>query len=258
MNKHINLPINEQTVLVTGAGRGLGSQIAKSFYQEGAKVVINYRKSYESANELKNSLGENAIIIKADIREKEEVLKMSKDLYNQKINITTVVHNAIDDYRFNGDKRKKINEIDWQDFQNQIETSQKGFLNLLNIFTSQMKKNSFGKIISVGTNLFQNPVVPYHDYTAAKGGLLSLTRTAAIELGKFNITVNMISGGLLKITDASKDTPKEVFDYIQSVTPLRRVTSISDFADAVLFFASPWSRAVTGQNLIVDGGLVLN
>tara|TARA_B100000674_G_scaffold42440_1_gene29508 strand:- start:621 stop:1385 length:765 start_codon:yes stop_codon:yes gene_type:complete len=254
----MNLPIKKQTVLITGAGRGLGSSISKSFHKEGAKVIINYRKSYDSAKTLSNTLGNNVILIKGDIRNKEEVLQMSKELSDQKITINTIVHNAIDDYKFNGDQRKKIGEIEWQDFQNQIETSQKGFLNLLNIFTPDMKKLHFGRFITIGTNLFQNPVVPYHDYTAAKGGLLSLTRTAAIDLGQFNITVNMISGGLLKITDASKETPEEVFDYIKSITPLRKVTTTEDFSDAVLFFASPWSRAVTGQNLIVDGGLVLN
>ena len=254
----MNLPINEQTVLITGAGRGLGSSISKSFHREGAKVIINYRKSYKSAKRLSDSLGDKAILIQGDIRNKEEVLQMSKELSDQKIIINTIIHNAINDYKFNGEKRKKIDEIDWQNFQNQIETSQQGFLNLLNIFTPSMRKENFGRFITVGTNLFQNPVVPYHDYTAAKGGLLSMTRTAAIDLGQFNITVNMISGGLLKITDASKDTPEEVFDYIKSITPLRRVTTTDDFSDAVLFFASPWSRAITGQNLIVDGGLVLN
>ena len=254
----MNLPINKQTVLITGAGRGLGASISKSFHREGAKVIINYRKSYESAKRLSDSLGDRAILIKGDIRNKEEVLKMSKELSDQKIIINTIVHNAINDYKFNGEKRKKIDEIDWQDFQDQIETSQKGFLNLLNTFAPNMRADNFGRFITVGTNLFQNPVVPYHDYIAAKGGLLSMTRTAAIDLGQFNITVNMISGGLLKITDASKDTPGEVFDYIKSITPLRRVTTTTDFSDAVLFFASPWSRAITGQNLIVDGGLVLN
>ena len=254
----MDLPINKQAVLITGAGRGLGSAIAKSFHREGAKVIINYRKSYESAKKLCNSLGDNAILMKGDIRNKEEVIQMSKKLSDKKININTVVHNAINDYKFNGEQRKKIDEINWQDFQNQIETSQKGFLNLLNTFAPSMRKENFGRFITVGTNLFQNPVVPYHDYTAAKGGLLSMTRTAAIDLGQFNITVNMISGGLLKITDASKDTPEEVFEYIKSITPLRRVTTTDDFSDAVLFFASPWSRAITGQNLIVDGGLVLN
>mgnify|MGYP001248083727 FL=1 len=254
----MDLPINEQTVLITGAGRGLGSAISKSFHREGAKVIINYRKSYESAKKLCNSLGDNAILIKGDVRNKEEVNQMNKELSDQKIIIDTIVHNAINDYKFNGEQRKKIDEIDWLDFQNQIETSQKGFLNLLNTFIPNMRKRNFGRFITVGTNLFQNPVVPYHDYTAAKGGLLSLTRTAAIDLGQFNITVNMISGGLLKITDASQGTPEEVFDYIKSITPLRKVTTTDDFSDAVLFFASPWSRAVTGQNLIVDGGLVLN
>ena len=254
----MSLPINKQTVLITGAGRGLGSAISKSFHREGAKVIINYRKSYESAKRLNDSLGNNGILVQGDIRNREEVIQMNKYLADQKIIINTIVHNAIDDYKFNGEQRKKIDKIDWKDFQNQIETSQKGFLNLLNIFTPNMRKNHFGRFITVGTNLFQNPVVPYHDYTAAKGGLLSITRTAAIDLGKFNITVNMISGGLLKITDASKDTPEEVFNYIKSITPLRKVTTTDDFSDAVLFFSSPWSRAVTGQNLIVDGGLVLN
>jgi len=254
----MNLPINKQTVLITGAGRGLGSAISKSFHREGANVIINYRKSYKSAKNLSDSLGDNAILLKGDIRNKEEVIRMSNELSDKKIVVNTIIHNAINDYTFNGEQRKKIEEIDWQDFQNQIETSQKGFLNLVNIFTPNMRNNHFGRFITVGTNLFQNPVVPYHDYTAAKGGLLSITRTAAIDLGQFNITVNMISGGLLKITDASKGTPEEVFDYIKSITPLRKVTTTDEFSDAVLFFASPWSRAVTGQNLIVDGGLVLN
>jgi 3-oxoacyl-[acyl-carrier protein] reductase len=66
----------------------------------------------------------------------------------------------------------------------------------------------------------------------------------------------MISGGLLRTTDASRATPEAVFDLIAASTPLRRVTTPQEFADAALLFASPWSRAVTGQNLVVDGGLV--
>ena len=102
------------------------------------------------------------------------------------------------------------------------------------------------------------PVVPYHDYTAAKAALLALTRTLSADLGPDGITVNMVSGGLLRTTDASAATPEAVFDMIAASTPLRRVTTPDEFADAALFFASPWSRAVTGQNLVVDGGLVKN
>ncbi|KAG1441963.1 hypothetical protein G6F57_018555 [Rhizopus arrhizus] len=115
-----------------------------------------------------------------------------------------------------------------------------------------------GRIINIGTNLFQNPVVPYHDYTAAKAALLSFTRTLSQDLGPDGITVNMVSGGLLRTTDASAATPEAVFDLIAASSPLRTVTTPEQFADAVLFFASPWSRSVTGQNLVVDGGLVKN
>ena len=131
-----------------------------------------------------------------------------------------------------------------------------GSLNLIQATAPAMAQAGFGRIVNIGTNLFQNPVVPYHDYTAAKAALLSLTRTAAADLGPSGITVNMVSGGLLRTTDASAATPEAVFDYVAAATPLRRVTTPEEFADAVLFFASPWARAVTGQNLVVDGGLV--
>ena len=100
--------------------------------------------------------------------------------------------------------------------------------------------------------------MPYHDYTAAKAALLSLTRTLAADLGPDGVTVNMVSGGLLRTTDASAATPDAVFDFIAASTPLRRVTTPEEFADAVLFFASPWARSVTGQNLVVNGGLVMD
>src|SRR5699024_5632295 len=72
------------------------------------------------------------------------------------------------------------------------------------------------------------------------------------------VTVNMVSGGLLRTTDASSATPEAVFDAIAASTPLQSVTTPAELAAAVLFFASPWARSVTGQNLIVDGGLVKN
>jgi 3-oxoacyl-[acyl-carrier protein] reductase len=131
-----------------------------------------------------------------------------------------------------------------------------GALTCLQALRPHFAAQGFGRVVTIGTNLVQNPVVPYHDYTAAKGALLALTRTAAKELGPLGVTVNMVSGGLLRATDASAATPEAVFDIVASQTPLGRVTTPDEMADAVLFFASPWARAVTGQNLIVDGGLV--
>ena len=120
-----------------------------------------------------------------------------------------------------------------------------------------MRDDGFGRFIAIGSNLVQNPVVPYHDYTTGKAALLGFVRNMAAELGPDGITVNMVSGGLLDTTDASAATSDEVFDIIRNSTPLRAVTRPEDVAAAVLFFASPWARAVTGQNLIVYGGLVM-
>ncbi len=158
----------------------------------------------------------------------------------------------------NGDARTKLDVLSWEEVSAHLDTALKGAINLIQAVRPAMADAGFGRIVTIGTNLFQNPVVPYHDYTAAKAALLSLTRTAAAELGPAGITVNMVSGGLLRTTEASAATPESVFDLIAASTPLRRVTIPQDVADAVLFFASPWARAVTGQNLVVDGGLVFN
>jgi 3-oxoacyl-[acyl-carrier protein] reductase len=108
----MNLPLEKQTVLVTGAGRGLGSEIARSFHRQGAKVIINYRNSYESAKHLSDSLGENAFLVKGDVREKDQVSKIHEELASQNIQVDTIIHNAINDFIFNGDQRKKIDTID--------------------------------------------------------------------------------------------------------------------------------------------------
>lgn len=252
----MTLPISEQTVIVTGAARGLGAAITRAFAREGAKVAINYRNSREQAEALAKSLGERTHAFQADIRDGAAVRELVADVTRTLGAPTTVVHNALADFSFNGDARPKLGELSWEEITKQLDTAVKGALNLMQATRPAMAAAGFGRVVTIGTNLFQNPVVPYHDYTAAKGALLSLTRTAAAELGPDGITVNMVSGGLLWTTDASAGTPEAVFNLIAGSTPLRRVTTPEEVADAVLFFASPWARAVTGQNLIVDGGLV--
>lgn len=251
------MQLSRQLALVTGAGRGLGRAIAHAFAREGASVIVNWRRSREAAEALAAELGPAALAVQADVTDLAQVqalVSAAQAHYGRPI--STVVNNALADFSFNGDARAKADAIGWQDFSAQFEGSVRGALNTVQATLPGMRGLHFGRVINVGTNLFQNPVVPYHDYTAAKAALLSLTRTLAGDLGADGITVNMVSGGLLRTTDASAATPEAVFDYIASATPVGHVTTPEEFADAVLFFASPWSRAVTGQNLVVDGGLV--
>jgi 3-oxoacyl-[acyl-carrier protein] reductase len=253
------MEIKDQVVLVTGGSRGLGSETIKAFAREGTKVVINYFRSEEKAIELKQQIGGNAIAVQADVRDFEQVQNMFQEAKNYfEKPITTIVNNALVKFRFDPILKKDASEITWEDYQNQLEGAIRGALNTIQAGLSDMKQIRFGRIINIGTNLFQNPVVAYHDYTTSKAALLGFTRNMANELGQYGITVNMVSGGLLKVTDASSATSEEVFRLIESSTPLRRVTDPSEVADAIIFFASPWARAVTGQNLVVDGGLVMD
>ena len=246
-------------VLVSGAGRGLGASIAESFVNSGYKVAINYFNSAKEAEDLSRKLGDSVQAFKADIRDENEISNMYKEINSHFSSYPDIlVNNAMANYVFNGDLRKKAEDISWKEIQDHLDVTIKGSLNLIQTLIPKMKDKKFGRIINIGTNLVQNPVVPYHDYTIAKGGLLALTRTFAKDLGQFGITVNMVSGGLLKVTDASAATPDEVFEAIAQMTPLQKVTTVQDFADAVVFFASDASRAITGQNLTVDGGLTFN
>lgn len=251
------MKIQDQCVLVTGAARGLGAAISRALVKEGATVVINYFSSQEKAEALAKELGSKAIALQGDVTDKASMQALvleAEQLTGKKI--TAVVNNALVDFKFDGDARPQFEALTWERVEKQIEGAVKGALNTIQAALPSMKAQGFGRVVNIGTNLFQNPVVPYHDYTAAKAALLSLTRTAAHDLGPQGITVNMLSGGLLRTTDASAATPEFVFDLIANSTPLRAVTTPEAFADTVLFFLSPWSRAVTGQNLIVDGGLV--
>jgi len=251
------LALHQQCVLVTGAGRGLGAAIARAFLREGATVVLNYLHSETAAHALAAEAPARARAIAADVTDPQAVEQMLAQARRELGRpITTVVNNALPAFSFNGDARARPETLDWACMHQQMHGVLGGALHVVQAALPGMREAGSGRIINIGTNLFQNPVVPYHDYTAAKAALLSLTRTLANDLGPDGITVNMVSGGLLRTTDASAATPEAVFDLIAANTPLRQVTTPAQFADAVLFFASPWSRAVTGQNLIVDGGLV--
>lgn len=249
--------------LVTGAGRGLGRELARALAETGASVALNFRASREGAESLAAELNARhgagtAHAFAADVTAPEQVRELFAEAeahFGRPV--TVLVNNALPEFSFNGDARKKAAELDYAAFEGQLAGILGGALATVQAALPGMRESGGGSVINIGTNLFQHPVVPYHDYTAAKAALLSLTRTLAAELGPDGIRVNMVSGGLLRTTDASAATPEAVFDLIAAGTPLRRVTTPAEFADAAVFFAQPASRAVTGQNLIVDGGLVM-
>ncbi len=255
----LTLALADQIVLVTGGARGLGLALSQAFLHAGARVIVNYLHSAQAAAALAGRWPDRALALQADVTDAGAVQALVAQAQRHfGAAVTTVVNNALPRFSFDGEARAHVPALTGQQMRQQFDGVVGGALHVVQAVLPGMQALGFGRIINVGTNLFQNPVVPYHDYTAAKAALLSLTRTLAHELGPDGITVNMVSGGLLRTTDASAATPEAVFSLIAASTPLRRVTTPAEFADAALFFASPWARAITGQNLLVDGGLVKN
>jgi len=250
-----------RVVLVTGSSRGIGAAIAESFAKQGAHIIINYVKSEQKANAFANYLMEtykiDALSIQADITDETAVERLIGEIIAEFDTVDVIVNNALQDYTFEPDKRKKAWELSWDDYQNQIDGSLKGAYNVCKYTIPIMKKRGFGRIINMITNLVYKPVVPYHDYNTAKGAVLSFSQNLAVDLGPFGITVNCIAPGIVYPTDASRRTKEEVKDAIISETPLRRIARPEDVTGSVLFFASNWANFITGQTIIVDGGFTM-
>lgn len=248
-----------RTVLVTGSSRGLGAAIAKTLIQQGFQVIVNYNQSKEAAEELIAEVSKDqAIALQADVTNRDEVEKLVSQATEHFGQIDVVVNNALVGFKFDSNKQKSFKDLKWEDYQQQLDGTLKAAFNVSQSVIPQFIERGAGSIISIGTNLYQNPVVPYHEYTTAKAGLIGFTRNIAAELGQYGINANVVSGGLLKTTDASSATTSEVFDLIAQTTPLRRVTAPQDVANMVAYLASEQASGITGQNITVDGGLTMN
>ena len=248
-----------RVVLVTGGSRGLGASIVKTLTGQGFRVVINYYQSKDAAEKLVTEIGkEKAIAIQADVTNREEVDHMIEQATAYFGQVHVVVNNALVDFKFDPDKQKSFTELTWDDYQKQLDGTLKAAFNVAQSVMPQFIERQSGNIISIGTNLYQNPVVPYHEYTTAKAGLIGFTRNLASELGQYGIRANVVSGGLLKTTNASAVTTPEVFDLIAQSTPLKKVTTPQDVANMVAFLCSESADGITGQNITVDGGLTMN
>ena len=260
---HPQIPalLADKVLIVTGASRGLGAQIAKQMAAAGAAVCVNYLNSKVAADTVVadiTAIGGRAFAYQADVTELEQVKAMVDEVTDQYGRIDVLVNNALPHYQFDPSADyTSIETVDWSHFSQQMDGIVKGAVNTVQAVLPQMKAQQMGKIINISTNLVYNPVVTYYDYTTAKSALIGLTRNLAAELGQYGIRVNLLAGGLLKTTDASSLTTEEVFDYIATTTPLRQATSVADFANSVLLMASDLSAAITGQSIAVDGGLTM-
>lgn len=255
------MDFHDKVVLVTGSSRGIGAAIAKAFAAEGAAVAVNYLRNAAAAaaatNECKK-LGGEASAFQADVTDGDAITALVDGVIEAFGKIDVLVNNAFRPYTFDPERRKMFWELDWADYQTQIDGALISTHGLCKAVLPVMKKRTQGTIVNIASDLVARPTIPYHDYTTAKAALIGFSRNLAMEMGPFGIRVNCVAPGIVYPTEATRDTKEEVKEAIIAQTPLKRIAKPEDVAGPVLFLASDWSKFMTGQTLYVDGGLVMN
>lgn len=239
--------------LVTGGSRGLGKAIALKLASLGADVVINYTSNEAKAEEVKNeieSLGRKSEIIKADISkfdEAKELVEKSIDFLGQ---IDILVNNA-------GITRDNlILRMSEEDFDSVIDVNLKGVFNVTKSASRPMLKTKNASIINISSVVGVAGNAGQTNYSASKAGVIGFTKSLAKEIAKKNVRVNAIAPGFIE-TDMTDKLTEEVIDEYKKVIPLGHLGKAEDIANAVAFLASDMSSYITGQVLIVDGGMFI-
>lgn len=251
----------DKVVLITGASRGIGAAIAREFAAEGATVAVNYLKNTEAAENVAadcQSAGGDATAFRADVTDDGATSALVENVLQTFGKIDVLVNNAFRPYTFDPENRRMFWDLDWADYQVQIDGALRSTHGLCKAVLPAMKKQAQGAIVNISTDLVARPSIPYHDYTTAKAALIGFSRNLAVELGPMGIRVNCVAPGIVYPTEGTRGTKEDVKDAIIGQTPLKRLARPEDVAGPVLFLASPWSGFMTGQTLYVDGGLVMD
>lgn len=242
-----------KNALVTGASRGIGRAIALEFAKQGANVAVNYAGSEEKAQAVVDeltTLGVKAFKIQVDVTEDASVKKMMKEVINQFGRIDILVNNA------GITKDNLLLRMKEDEFDQVINTNLKGVFLCTKAVTRQMMKQKAGKIINVSSIVGVSGNAGQANYTAAKAGVIGLTKTTAKELASRNILVNAVAPGFIatEMTDALTDEQKE---EMLAMIPLAKLGTAEDVAHVVRFLASDDAGYITGQTLHIDGGMVM-
>lgn len=238
--------------VVTGSSRGVGRAVALGFAAEGANVVINYTSNEKAANEVVDIIADRgckAIAVKADVANKEEVERLFAQTLDTFGKIDILVNNA-------GFTRPalmlKMTEEQWGQV---VDIHMKGAFLCAQAAAKHMKEQQAGKIINVTSVAGLVGTVGQINYSAAKGGIISMTKSMARELARYNICANVISLGIVA-TDMTEKirTDEKLKDIYMNRILLKRFAEPEDISPAFVFFASDESNYITGQLLCVDGG----
>lgn len=260
MNKNF---LEGKVALVTGAGSGFGREMAIAFANKGANLVlndINLESIKETRDIVLKSNNVEILLEQADISDEEQVSIMSENVFNKFDNVFILVNNA----GIRGGSSSLKTKI--KDYNRVMDVNVKGAWNITKAFYRKMSKQKFepiaGKIINItscaGTECGLNPFIGM--YSVSKAALIAFTKLWALELGPSNITVNAICPGIF-LTPIYNNDPDFIREWIKLRNvklPIDKIGESTQVADVALFLASPASDYITGQNIILDGGMTIS
>src|SRR5207253_495874 len=242
-----------KVAVVTGASKGIGAGIAKQLAAEGAAVVVNYASSKSDADKIVDEIskaGGKAVAVQANVAKKSEVERLFADAEKAFGKIDILVNNA-GIYEF-----VPLEDVSEQQFHRMFDTNVLGLLLVTQEATKHFN-SSGGSVINIGSLASSLTPPTAVVYNATKGAVDAITHTLAKELGPRKIRVNSINPGMV-VTEGSIAggyTEGDMRKMFESQTPLGRVGEPDDIAPAAVFFASDDSKWVTGETLLIAGGL---
>ena len=247
------MSVTNKNVIITGAAGGIGRAAALAFAKDGFGVLINYRTSEDAALALCREINEEngrAVCFRADVSARSEVDEMTDFARRELGRIGVLINNA------GIAQQKMFCDITEQDFDRMMGVTVKGAFNCIQAALPDMVHEKSGKIINVSSMWGVCGASCEVHYSAAKAGLIGLTKSAAKELAGRNVTVNAVAPGFVE-TDMTASLPDDVRAAYIDAIPLKRLGTPQDIADAVAFLASPGAGYITGQVIRVDGGMSL-
>ncbi len=245
--------MEEKVVLITGATRGIGRQIALTLSKEGYNIALNYRTQNDELEELKKEIMRNnvkVLTLQGDVSNYEDCERIVKDTINEFGKIDVLVNNA------GITKDMLLARMKKDDFKQVIDVNLVGTFNVTKNVVSYMMKARYGRIINLSSVVGISGNAGQSNYAASKAGIIGFTKSLAKELASRNILVNAIAPGFIEtsMTEVLKD---EIKEEIAKSIPLKRMGKAEDVANLVKFLSSEDSSYITGQVINVDGGMLM-
>lgn len=243
----------EKTALVTGASRGIGRAIALALASKGFAVALNYAGSHDAAEAVKKEIedaGDKAFTVQGDVSKSEDVDRIFKTVKDEFGGLDVLVNNA----GINRDALLiRMKESNWDDV---IATDLKSDFLTTKAAAAMMMRKRKGSIINISSVVGIMGNIGQVNYAAAKAGVIGLTKACAKEMAARNIRVNAVAPGFIE-TAMTDGIPEKIREGMIASIPMGRMGQPEDIARAVCFLASDDASYITGQVLVVDGGLVM-